>query len=195
MEDEGRLLGIRRLENLHADRVSDIHLDDLTEAMSGKADPARFDSYIRAMSRLLNQAQADYLFFGERDWQKLAILRILANDLCLPTEVIGVETERDMDGVPYSAAAAALDAKGRAIAVKFSRELQAGAREISSGAPAKATIAKITKTLEEAGAKVDYVEHLDSATLSAPTAGTDTRLFGAISIGEAAMIDNVPVQS
>jgi pantoate--beta-alanine ligase len=180
---------------LPAEFYTDIHLDDLTGALSGKDDPALFDSYIRGMSRLLNQAQADFLFFGERDWQKLAILRTLANDLCLPTEVVGVETERDMDGVPYSAAAASLDAKGRALAVKFSKELQAGAREISGGAPAKATIARIAAALEGAGAKVDYLEHLDAATLSAPTKNKASRLFGAIHIGEAGLIDDFPVQS
>lgn len=179
---------------LPAEYYTDIHLDDLTEALCGKDDPARFDAYIRAMARLMNQAQADYLFFGERDWQKLVILRTLANDLCLPTEVVGVEAERDTDGVPYSAAAASLDAKDRAVAVRLSRELQAGAREIAGGAPAAATIARIKEALTGAGAKVEYVEYLDAATLGAPVAGKESRLFGSIGVGGVSLIDNFLVR-
>jgi len=174
--------------------TTDIHLDDLTEVLSGKDDPARFDGYIRSMARLLNQAQADYLFFGERNWQKLTILRTLAEDLSLPTEVIGVETERDMDGVPFSTAAAGLDPAARAIAVLFSRDLQAAAREIAGGAPADKTIARVSTALAGAGAEIEHVDLLDAANLAMPTPGCNARLFGAIRVCGARLTDNCPVK-
>ncbi len=179
---------------LPPDFHTDIHLDDLTEVLSGKGDPARFDGYIRSMARLLNQAQADFLFFGERDWQKLAILRMLANDLSLPTEVIGVEIERDMDGVPFSKAAATLDPKGREVAVRLTRDLQTAAREIAGGAPAKKTIDRVSAALAGAGAEVEFVELLDAATLAEPGPGQDARLFAAIQIGGARLTDNIAVK-
>lgn len=176
------------------DHATDIHLDELTEPLCGQGDPARFDGYIRAMARLLNQAQADMLLFGERDWQRLAILRMLSADLALATEVIGVEIERDMDGVPFSSAAATADPATRAAAARLFRELPGAAREIAGGAPADKTLARLAAIASGAGAEIAHLELLDEQTLGPPAKGRPARLFAAIRAGDDCLADNHPVR-
>jgi pantoate--beta-alanine ligase len=120
-------------------------------------------------------------FFGEKDWQQLAIVRRMAADLDLGIEIIGVPTIRDADGLALSSRNAYLSAEERSRAVVLPQALLDAANAIASGTDQAEATAIARGTLESAGFTVDYVEAWDG------------RLLAAARIGTTRLIDNVPL--
>ena len=176
--------------------VVDIQLRGLTDVLCGEDRPDRFDGFALTFTRLLSQAQADVLVFGERDWQRLTILRRLAKDLDLPTEVRSAPTERDMDGVAWAEGAQDLTGEDRAAAIRLWRELTRAAAAIDGGADVDASLDAAADALADVGAEVEYLDLRDAETLEevgAPSADRPARIFAAIELGGLRLIDNVPL--
>ena len=172
---------------------AEIRLPQLTGVLCGEDAPRRFDGFVRSMVKLLGQAQPDAVVIGERDWQKAAITRRLVKDFDLPVKVAVAATERDMDGVAISAAA--LQAEGEAGAKRLFRVLTRAAEEIAAGAAADPALDAAADALADAGAEVEYLEMRDAETLEERDAldpERPARIFAAIRVGEARLIDNVP---
>ncbi|SFI54938.1 pantoate--beta-alanine ligase [Albimonas pacifica] len=176
--------------------VVEIHLRGLTDVLCGEERPERFEGFALAFTRLLSQAQADVAVLGERDWQRLAILRRLAIDLDLPTEVRSAPTERDMDGVAWAEGAQDLAGEDRAAAVRLWRELKRAAAAIDAGGDVDATLDAAADALADAGAEVEYLDLRDAETLAEvddPAGDRPARIFAAIALGDLRLIDNVPL--
>lgn len=175
-----------------------VHVDGLTDVLCGAARPGHFDGVAQVVTKLLNLGAADKAFFGEKDWQQLAIIRRLAADLDFRTEIVGVPTVRAPDGLALSSRNAYLSAEERRVAPALYRELRRVADAVAAGAPAVTAAEAARDALVDAGFRaVDYVEVRDAADLSlvqaAPTPGRAARVFGAAHLGRARLIDNVPV--
>ena len=134
-------------------------------------------------------------YFGEKDWQQLAVVRRMAADLSFPVEVVGCPTVREPDGLAMSSRNVYLDAEERAAAPALHRALQAGrgadrGRRARPGARCGRRCTPCSTPCREA--EVDYVEVVDAATLAPvdPLAG-ELRLLGAARFGKARLIDNV----
>ncbi|SET77679.1 pantoate--beta-alanine ligase [Oceanicella actignis] len=184
-------------ECLPPDRRTRIAVPGLSEVLCGEEDPAAFDDFLCAMLRLMIIAQPDVTMVGERDWQKLALLRRAAQDLGLSARILPAPTERDQDDVALSAAALAMNDADRAVARRLHRELTRAARAIGAGADVDQTLDAAADALADAGAEVEYLDLRDPDTLAEQTAhdrARPGRVFGAIRIGDARLIDNVPVE-
>ncbi len=175
--------------------ATQVRVTGLSERLCGAARPGHFDGVATVVTKLLNQARADIALFGEKDWQQLAIIRRLALDLDIPTEIAGCPIVRDADGLALSSRNAYLDAGERERAVALPRALQTAAAAIGAGRPVDAVLAEAKAALVAAGfGPVDYIT-LSGADDLEPMTGLDrpARLLAAAWMGRTRLIDNVAV--
>ncbi|WP_375428850.1 pantoate--beta-alanine ligase [uncultured Sphingomonas sp.] len=165
----------------------------LTNVLDGAARPGHFDGVATVVAKLFAQVRPDVAYFGEKDWQQLAVVRRMAVDLNLGVEVSGVPTVREADGLALSSRNGYLNADERGRAVALPRALEAAARAIGDGGDAAAALGEARRALERAGFVVDYVKLVDAGMLGEPAAGRPRRLLAAARIGGTRLIDNLPV--
>jgi len=166
----------------------------VSEGWDGAARPGHFDGVATVVTKLFNQVAPDCAYFGEKDFQQLAVIRRLVADLDLPVEIAGVPTQRDDDGLALSSRNIYLDADERARAVALPRALGEAARAIAAGAPVAAALDEARASLSAAGFQVDYIGLADAETLLPdPAPGRPRRLLAAARMGATRLIDNIPV--
>jgi len=168
-------------------------VDGLTDCLCGAARPGHMDGVSQVVTKLLNQAHADVAFFGEKDWQQLTVIKRLARDLDIETEIRGVPTVRDAYGLALSSRNGYLNDAEIEIARKLNVILKKTAYDIAAGGFAIDECMKAAKALMKAGfTSVDYVECRDAETLELidKADGRSCRIFGAVHVGRARLIDN-----
>ena len=172
-----------------------VSVSGLTADLDGAARPGHFDGVATIVTKLLIQAGADIAIFGEKDYQQFMMIRRMVRDLNIPTEIVGVPTIREADGLALSSRNAYLSADERHRAVAFPRALQGARADIEAGGDVRAALATAVASLTAAGfGPIDYVELRDAETL-APLTRLDrpARLLGAARLGGTRLIDNISV--
>ena len=172
-----------------------VTVSGVSEGLCGAGRPGHFDGVATVVSKLLLIAGADVALFGEKDFQQLQVVRRMATDLNLPTEIVGCPTVREEDGLALSSRNVRLSAEDRLRSAALPRTLLAAARRLEAGAPPAETLAEAEDAILAAGfARVEYLELRAEAGL-APLAVPDrpARLLAAAWMGEVRLIDNVPV--
>jgi pantoate--beta-alanine ligase len=156
-------------EEMYADdyryRVSE---GDYARHLCGAHRPGHFDGVLTVVMKLLNVAQADRAYFGEKDFQQLRLVKGMVDAFFLPTEIVPCPTVREADGLALSSRNLKLSADDRARAAAFPHALTTSATATDARA-----------SLEAQGFAVDYVEDREG------------RRFGAVRIGDVRLIDNV----
>ncbi|MCF3100548.1 pantoate--beta-alanine ligase [Streptomyces roseoverticillatus] len=167
------------------------------ERLEGASRPGHFDGMLTVVAKLLHLTRPDLAFFGQKDAQQLALIRRMARDLNFRTEIVGVPTVRETDGLALSSRNRYLSAAERKTALALSRALAAAEQE---KATAPAALAAARAVLDEA-ARLDPPLHLDYAALVDPADFTDVPgdfageavLAVAAKVGTTRLIDNAPL--
>jgi pantoate--beta-alanine ligase len=172
LRDEGvEFVFVPGEHDLYADgfryRVSE---NTLSRLMEGAHRPGHFDGVLTVVLKLLQIASAERAYFGEKDWQQLALVRGMADSFFLPTTIVGCATLREADGLALSSRNRRLRPSDREKAAEFYRQL--------STAP---TAESAVRALRTEGFVVDYVEEHEG------------RRLGAVRLGDVRLIDNVPL--
>jgi pantoate--beta-alanine ligase len=180
--------------------ATNVSVSGVSDRLCGAARPGHFDGVATVVCKLFNQVGPDLALFGEKDWQQLAVIRRMARDLDLlrphATQILGVPTVREADGLAMSSRNAYLTPAERAAAPALPRAMQAAIVQVRSGTPIAAALGVLDQSLLAAGfASVDYAELADAETLEALDALGErpARLLVAARIGKARLIDNMAV--
>jgi pantoate--beta-alanine ligase len=173
-----------------------VHVAGVSERWEGAHRPGHFDGVATVVAKLFAAARPDLAIFGEKDFQQLAVIRRLNDDLGLGVEILGLPTVRDEDGLALSSRNALLSLDERKRAVELPHALREAARAIGAGESVAEALDRARARLGEAGfGKVDYVALVDSATLKPlETARGAMRLIAAATIGTTRLIDNISVE-
>jgi len=171
-----------------------ISVNGVSEGLDGAARPGHFDGVATVVSKLFNQVRPDIAYFGEKDYQQLAVIRRMVIDLDFGIEIAGVPTQREDDGLALSSRNVYLIDDERIRAVALPRALGVAARDIGKGGDVEAALAAARASLTAAGFEIDYVTLVDAETLA--EGGDQTRprrLLAAARMGATRLIDNVAV--
>ena len=157
--------------------------------------PTHFAGVATVVAKLLNQAQADVAVFGEKDYQQLLVIRQMARDLDIPTEIYGATTLRESDGLALSSRNVYLSESERARAPALHQALDAASRAIARSASIDETMAQARHAVTTAGFEIDYIEARDAQTLAPVKDGAagPLRILAAARLGATRLIDNVAV--
>ncbi|WP_067509134.1 pantoate--beta-alanine ligase [Actinoplanes sp. TFC3] len=166
-----------------------VHAGPVGEILEGASRPGHFSGMLTVVAKLLLLTRADLAFFGEKDYQQLALIKRMVRDLEIGAEIVGVVTVRENDGLALSSRNRYLSADQRKSALALSQALREGAAQ-TEGARVLEAAKKILG--EEPGLQVDYLALTDPLLGPAPTTGP-ARLLVAAKAGTTRLIDNVPV--
>ncbi len=157
--------------------------------------PHFFGGVATVVAKLLLAVMPDIAIFGEKDFQQLLVVRQMATDLGLPTDIIGAAIVREPNGLALSSRNVYLTPGERLVAVQLNRILADSCKQIRAGAPIVEIETRSAVTLREAGFDiVDYVAVRDAGTLAPiEQLSKPARILAAAKIGRTRLIDNMPV--
>lgn len=159
--------------------------------------PHFFAGVAVVVAKLLNQVRADVAVFGEKDFQQLMVVRQLARDLDIPTEIIGTPTQRDVHGLALSSRNAYLSEAELTIARRLNGVLAGAAKRAADRRPLPAVERDAYSELLKAGFdRIDYVavrRAEDLAMFAGGVADGPARVLAAAWLGRTRLIDNLAV--
>ena len=166
--------------------------DPLEGTMRG---PGHFRGVATVVTKLLNMAQPDDAYFGQKDAQQALIVRRLVRDLDIPTHIEICPTVRESDGLAMSSRNVRLDETARRRAPALSRALRAVEAAVAEGEhDAGRALAAGEAILAEAGIAPEYFAAVSSDTLEpVPRIAGETLVAIAATVGGVRLIDNVLV--
>jgi pantoate--beta-alanine ligase len=161
--------------------------------LEDKFRPHFFGGVATVVGKLLIQCEPDFALFGEKDYQQLKVVTLLARDLGLKTKIVGAPIVREADGLALSSRNRYLTPQERAVAPALHRVLKECAAAIAAGKPIGAVLRHGREAITKAGFVVDYLEARDAESLV--PVGTSRsgkiRLLVAARVGRTRLIDNV----
>ncbi len=180
--------------------ATNVSVAGVSDGLCGAARPGHFDGVATVVLKLFNQVTPDMAFFGEKDFQQLAVIRAMARDLDLTRPhvdaIIGVPTVREADGLAMSSRNRYLLPEHRTAAASLPRAMRTAVAAIESGAAIGEALGQLEDEILAAGfSSIDYVTLADSRSLAPLIAlGSDpARLLVAARIGGTRLIDNMAV--
>ncbi|AZI41481.1 pantoate--beta-alanine ligase [Deinococcus psychrotolerans] len=190
--------------------ASRVSVEGVSEGFDGASRPGHFTGVATVVLKLLNLVQPTRAYFGEKDWQQLAVVRRMVRDLNVPVEIVGVPTVRSAlpheTGLALSSRNTYLSAEQRSRAAVLSRALRAAQALYAAGERrSKALLAAASAELaSESGLTLDYLalvdgdmnerEWVDNEGVSAESLA-EYRLLVAARLFGVRLIDNMPLIS
>jgi len=175
---------------------TDIHVDPgpLGTLFEGAIRPGHFSGMLTVVLKLINVVRPDESLFGEKDYQQLALIRRMVDQLNVPTNVVGVETVRETDGLARSSRNVYLTEAERQAAAVIPRATAAAVAAAEAGAGAVDVVAAAEELLSaEPGVAIDYVALVSPEFGPAPEQGA-ARLVLAATVGAPRLLDNVAIE-
>lgn len=166
----------------------------LAEVMEGKFRPGHFNGVAQIVSKLFMFVEPDKAYFGEKDFQQLAIIRKMTADLNMPVEIVPCPIVREEDGLAKSSRNTLLTPEARAAAPQIYAALK-GSRQIRADRSPREVIQWVIGQLNSTeGLEVEYYEIVDGRTLQPVQTWDETDyIVGCITVyaGKVRLIDNI----
>ena len=175
-------------------RLTNISVSEITNDLCGLQRPGHFDGVALVVTKLFNIVQPNFAFFGQKDYQQLAVIKQMVRDLSIPIEVIGVPIARAEDGLALSSRNGYLTEQDRQTAPVIFKALKTAEQNLHSGQVLSDTLGQIRASLTDAGLIVDYVEVRNPMLQKVDQFDQDVVLFVAAKLGKTRLIDNLQVK-
>lgn len=198
LDDDLEMLRAERVEAVFTPQVSDmypnghrttVHPGPLGNELEGAVRPTHFSGVLTVVLKLLEIVRPDRVFFGEKDYQQLVLIRQMVSDLNMDISVVGVPTVRESDGVAMSSRNRYLNTEEREQASALSAALLAGMYAASGGVERALDAARAV--LDEVSAiAIDYLEVRGEQLEPAPPIGP-ARMLVAARLGSTRLLDNI----
>ncbi len=173
------------------DLAARIHVPGVSSLLEGAHRPGHFDGVCTVVTRLFNQVQPDMAAFGKKDFQQLAVIRQMVQDLAFPVQVVGGEIVRESDGLAMSSRNQYLAESERSVAPEIHLALLQMRDGVESGRAMGDVEAAAAARLTDAGFEVDYAV-VRNPDLGAPGgAGSPKVALVAARLGRTRLIDNL----
>ena len=164
--------------------------EDLSKTLCGISREGHFDGVCTVVNRLINIVKPEVIFLGEKDWQQLLIIKEMVAKNNIRVAIKSIDTQRDIDGIPYSSRNNLLLKNDREKLKLFSAELFRTKQIFNQ--TKTFDLKKIIKRLKDKDIKVEYLEHVNAFNLQRSTSEINiTMLAGAIICGSTRLIDHV----
>lgn len=167
----------------------------LSSILEGHSRPGHFRGVSTVVTKLFNIVQPDVACFGEKDFQQLALIKKMTDDLALPIEIIGLPTVREMDGLAMSSRNSRLTVDERQRAPVLAKTLRWISSQLRGGrSDFNDLVLDAHDQLRAAGLEPDEIFIRDAATLQMPTDATSQLvILAAAFLGQVRLIDNLIV--
>lgn len=168
----------------------------MTDVLCGASRPGHFEGVTTVVTKLFNIVQPDKAVFGIKDFQQLAVVRRMVEDLCMPVEIIGAPVHREADGLAMSSRNSYITAQERPRVAVLNQSLNWVKDEIAGGRRDFQLLEEEAKQrIEQSGFRVDYFSICNSKDLQ-PAADDDSQItiLGAMYTSAARLIDNVSLE-
>lgn len=174
-----------------------VHPGPLGAELEGAVRPGHFAGMLTVVAKLLQIVAPNSAYFGEKDYQQLALIRQMVTDLNFDVRILGVPTVREADGLALSSRNALLSPEQRQQALALHRALQLARNAADAGEHQSAAIrARALAELTEAGVEPEYFELVDPDTFTAVERIDGTALaVVAARVGGVRLIDNDTIQN
>lgn len=185
------------VEEMYPDKVED-HYDfgDLERVMEGACRPGHFNGVAIVVRKLFEIVTPDRAYFGEKDFQQLAIIKKMVQNLNMNLEIVPCTIVRENDGLAMSSRNVRLNEAERAIAPKIFATLNDSITKKDVMSPAEMKEYTLTKYAEIKEFDVEYVEITDETNLKSLESWNEcdhARIFVALQLGPVRLIDNVRI--
>jgi pantoate--beta-alanine ligase len=173
-----------------------VEVPGISNLLCGASRPGHFVGVATVVCKLFNMVQPDIALFGDKDYQQLAVIRRMTEDLNMPVRVVGIPTVRESDGLAMSSRNGYLTPEQRARAPAIFEILQQTAAAIAAGNRDFAALEREAQAkLATAGLRPDYfsVRRVSDLQPAQPD-DADLVLLAAAFLGKARLIDNLKVR-
>ena len=173
-----------------------VNVGAVAQPLEGAARPGHFDGVATVVAILFNLVRADRAYFGQKDAQQVMVIRRMALDLAIPTEVIACPTIREPDGLALSSRNVHLTPAERAAAPVLRRALVAACDRWAAGERSGDALRAVMRSVLDAEplADVEYVSVADGSTLAELDRVDRPALLSlAVRFGSTRLIDNEPL--
>lgn len=172
--------------------AASVNVPGISGLLEGAHRPGHFDGVCTVVSRLFNQVQPDVAAFGKKDYQQLAVIRQMVEDLAFPIQIVGGDIVRETDGLAMSSRNQYLNAEQRPVSIVIHQVLLGMREGFIAGKTRTVIEAEATAALQAAGFQVDYavVRQPDLSEPADSNDGTRVALIAA-RIGNTRLIDNL----
>lgn len=185
------------VEEMYPEKVEEYYdFGDLERVMEGACRPGHFNGVAIVVRRLFEIVNPDKAYFGEKDFQQLAIIKKMVSDLNMGLEIVPCSIIREDDGLAMSSRNVRLNTEKRAIAPQIFATLKDAISKKDSMTPAEMKEYAIAKYSEIKEFDVEYVQITDEINLKSIDNWNEcehARIFVALQLGPVRLIDNVRI--
>ena len=172
---------------------TNVQVDGITQHLCGKSRPELFKGVATVVLKLFNIVRPQHAFFGEKDWQQLAVIETMTRDLNLDVHIHRVPLIREPDGLAMSSRNSNLSPEERKKALSLSRALNDSKEKVNRGITSSKQLRQNIKSIitAESGTQIDYISICDPISLEEKEEVKGRTLIAlAVKIGPARLIDN-----